>query len=72
MTKQALAHIARIMYDLQEECKSRDYCPNCPASILENGYHKRCYFGEKEPQGWEITKADIERLEGKSNAGGNP
>lgn len=68
MTKQELAHIARLMYDLQEECKSRDYCPNCPASISENGYHKRCYFGEKEPQMWEITKADIKRLDGESNA----
>lgn len=63
MTKQELAHIARLMYDLQEECESRDYCPNCSASITENGYHKRCYFDENEPQLWGITKADIERLE---------
>ena len=63
MTKQELAHIAKVMHDLQEECKSRDYCPNCQASISEHGYHKRCYFGKDEPQGWDITKADIERLE---------
>lgn len=63
MTKRELAHIAKVMYDLQKECEIRDYCPNCPASISENGCHKRCYFGKDEPQGWDITKADIERLE---------
>ena len=67
MNKQELAHIAKLMYNLQEECKSRDYCPNCNASIAENGYHKRCFWGKNEPQMWDIAEADIERLERESN-----
>ncbi len=58
MTKQELAHIAKVIYDLQEYCKIND-CQLCPANdywgccLADTGYI---------PQFWGITKADIERL----------
>lgn len=67
MNKQELAHIARLMYDLQEYCscewdESEDIpCQKCPA-----GVNALCDLFEPRhgiPRLWGITKADIERLE---------
>ena len=60
MTKQELAHRGRLMYDLQEYCRFSDECQSC---------HMIDYWGCRTvdvgaiPQFWNITKADIERLE---------
>lgn len=74
MTKQELAHIARLMYDLQEYCKWINgggrfnpydkQCGKCPFRLLD------CSFNKKNiimPLYWGITKVDIERLERESN-----
>ena len=60
MTKQELAHIARLMYDLQEYGHGRDHsdkrvCADCPIQELCMKNISAC--------NWHITKADIERLE---------
>ena len=71
MAKKDLAHIAKVMYDLQEYCRYID-------EINDNGYCDGCTFitdhvkcklikltkDNKIPcDNWNITKADIERLE---------
>lgn len=61
MTKQELAHIARVMYDLQEYCKYVD-CDEC--SLIADD---TTFGSKKAPANWGITLADIERLEGESN-----
>ena len=61
MTKQELAHIAKVMSDLQDYCYVRDHsdervCADCP--IQELCEENMSVFN------WPIiTKADIERLE---------
>ena len=63
MTKKELAHIARLMYDLQEYCKwLNSICNTCPLQWMG----KVCKI-KKYPSEWGITKADIERLERESN-----
>ena len=68
MTKQGLAHIARLMYDLQEYCainfwEKEKPCKECPAMGKRGcNLFVACYG---LPQMWGITKADIERLEGE-------
>jgi hypothetical protein len=71
MTKQELAHITRLMYDLQEYCRYIDElnnygeCNGC--TFLYD--HVKCRLialtkDNKIPcDNWNITKADIERLE---------
>jgi hypothetical protein len=75
MTKQELAHIARLMYDLQEYCKYVDElndhkeCNGC-AFLFE---HVKCRLirltkDNRIPcDNWQITKAAIERLERENN-----
>jgi len=75
MTKQELAHIARFMYDLQEYCRyidelnNHEECNGC--TFLHD--HVKCRLialtkDNKIPcDNWNITKADIERLERESN-----
>jgi hypothetical protein len=67
MTKQELAHIARLMYDLQEYCKSVNdvsSCDGCIFAVNENeGYCKLADDDYNVPCSWRITKADGERLE---------
>ena len=63
MTKQELAHIVRLMYGLQEYCKWLDsICNICPLQ-----WHNNVCRIKKYPSEWNITKADIERLERESN-----
>ena len=66
MTKQELAHVARLMYDVQESCKEKRYCDGCPA---KEGLVCRIKLmgADDVPANWHITKADIERLERESN-----
>jgi hypothetical protein len=71
MTKQELAHIANVMYDLQEYCRYVDElnnygeCNGC--TFLYD--HVKCRLialtkDNKIPcDNWGIIKADIERLE---------
>ena len=68
---QELAHIARVMYDLQEYCiyeadKSEGIsCQKCPAELDDLcDLFVPC---RGIPRLWGITKADIERLERESN-----
>ena len=67
MTKQELAHIAKVMYDLQEYCsygwdESEDIpCLGCPAGV--NALCDLFVAGRGIPRMWGITKADIERRE---------
>ncbi len=75
MTKQELAHIAKVMHDLQEYCKYIDElndhkeCKGC--TFLYD--HVKCRLialtkDNKIPcDNWHITDADIERLERESN-----
>ena len=71
MTKQELAHIARLMYDLQEYCSyewdESEEIPyqKCPAGL--NGICELFVPCCGIPRMWGITKADIERLERESN-----
>ena len=70
MTKQELAHIAKVMYDLQEYCKSLEIrlsCSGCPCVELKNVRLCMLYDEGKLPNDWEISQADIERLERESN-----
>jgi hypothetical protein len=71
MSKQELAHIARLMYDLQEYCRRLNidftytyllHCEKCPLDGLDCTQQSR-----KIPMVWHITEADIERLECESN-----
>lgn len=64
MTKQELAHIARLMYDLQEYCRFSNECQRC---FMADFW--RCLTVDVSciPQFWGITKADIERLEREAN-----
>lgn len=64
MTKQELAHIARLMYDLQEYCKFINRCQRCS---IRNDWGFCLIEASHIPQFWGITKADIERLERESN-----
>ncbi len=84
MTKQELAHIAKVMHDLQRYCvwqvynEHPNYCGYCPLwsykdnecslFMLYNGEYKKNCTG-KYPCKWHITEADIERLERESNDG---
>lgn len=71
MTKQEWAHIARLMYDLQEYCKDiyqsswliddNHRCYICFAN--NNGVCKLFIKRYGMPFKWDITKSDIERLE---------
>ena len=70
MTKQELAHIARLMYDLQEYCLKikPDDCKICN----KKGRCRVCKLTPQtrefiSPSYWHITEADIERLERESN-----
>ena len=75
VTKQELAHIARLMYDLQEYCRyidelnNHEECNGC--TFLYD--HVKCRLialtkDNKIPcDNWNITKADVERLERESN-----
>ena len=71
MTKQELAHIARLMYDLQEYCaygwdESEGIpCQKCPVRL--NGLCELFVACYGIPRLWGITKTDIERLERESN-----
>ena len=73
MTKQELAHIAKVMYDLQEYCRYTwddvdDIslgCPNCVAN--KGGVCELFVACHGTPIMWCITQADIERLERESN-----
>jgi hypothetical protein len=63
MTKQELLHIARLMYDLQEYCRTRD-CKDKECRIGGAFCGGLAPLGGGEPiSSWNITKADIERLE---------
>jgi len=71
MTKKELAHIARLMYDLQEYCRyidelnNHEECNGC-AFVYNRGDCRLIDLtnGTKVPcDNWGITKADIERLE---------
>jgi hypothetical protein len=64
MIKQELAHIAKVMYDLQEYCRFSDECQRCFMAEFW-----RCFTVDVSciPQFWGITKADIERLEREDN-----
>lgn len=70
MTKQELAHIARLMYELQEYCiyegeKSEGIsCQKCPA--YSDDLCDLFVPCRGIPRIWGITKADIERLERES------
>ena len=69
MTKQGVAHIARIMYDLQEYCAANFWgkyppCKGCAAN-KERLVCNLFVDGYGIPKMWGITKADIERLEGE-------
>ncbi len=73
MTKKELAHIARLMYDLQEYCRYIDDMndkENCNGCVFLYD-HAKCKLikltkDNKIPcDNWGITKADIERLERK-------
>ena len=82
MTKQELAHIAKVMHDLQRYCvwqvynEHPSYCGYCPLwsykdnecslFMLYNGEYQKNCTG-KYPCKWHITEADIERLERESN-----
>ncbi len=62
MNKKNFARIVRVMYDLQEYCKSNAACKGCQIGGL--------FCGECAPLGggvpiskWGITKDDIKRLE---------
>jgi hypothetical protein len=75
MTKQELVHIAKVMYDLQEYCRfidelnNHEECNGC--TFLFD--HVKCRLialtkDNKIPcDNWNITKADIARLERESN-----
>jgi hypothetical protein len=71
MTKQELAHIAKVMYGMQEYCsyewdESEDTpCLECPAGV--NVLCDLFVPARGIPKLWGITKADIERLERESN-----
>ena len=66
MTKRELAHIARLMYNLQEYCHNRG-CKGCQIGGAFCGI--LAPLGGGEPiSSWNIIKADIERLERESNA----
>ena len=71
MTKQELAHIAKVMYDLQEYCRYIDELNNheeCNGCTFLYG-HVKCRLialtkDNKIPcDNWGITKTDIERWE---------
>jgi hypothetical protein len=74
MTKQELAHIAKAMYELQEYCRWVNggerfnpydkQCGKCPLRLLDCSFNKTSII---MPLYWDITKADIERLERESN-----
>ena len=84
MTKQELAHIAKVMHDLQRYCvwqvynEHPNYCGYCPLwsykdnecslFMLYNGEYQKNCTGEY-PCKWHITEADIERLERDSDGG---
>jgi hypothetical protein len=61
MTKQELAHIAKVMYDLQEYCKQSDSCCYCPA--FDGDSKCSLSYGDSIPGDWGITPAGIQRLE---------
>lgn len=66
MTKKELAHIARLMYDLQEHCEFNFWenekpCKECAAK--ENEVCNLFVACHGIPKMWGITEADIERLE---------
>ena len=67
MTKRELVRIAKVMYDLQEYCKSVNNvssCDGCNFVVDENeGYCKLADDDYNVPCSWGITKTDIERLE---------
>jgi hypothetical protein len=70
MTKQELAHIARVMYDLQERCEFNFWefekpCKECAAN--KKGGCDLFVACHGIPKMWGITEADIERLERESN-----
>jgi hypothetical protein len=72
MTKQELAHIARVMYDLQEYCvfnflENEKPCKECAAK--KNEVCNLFVACHGIPEMWGITKADIERLERDSDGG---
>jgi hypothetical protein len=78
MSKQELAHIAKVMLDLQRYCvwqvynEHPNYCGYCPLwsykdnecslFMLYNGEYQKNCTG-KYPCKWHITEADIERQE---------
>lgn len=65
MTKQELAHIAKVMYDLQEYCKYVD-CANCAdeaRNLCDVFMDEDNPENNTAPVNFTITKADIERLE---------
>lgn len=71
MTKQELAHMARLMYDLQEYCSyewdesDETPCLKCPAGV--NVLCELFVACRGIPRMWGITKADIEHRERESN-----
>ena len=70
MTKQELAHIAKVMHDLQEHCAFNFWeiekpCKECAAN--KKGVCDLFVPCHGVPKMWGITKADIERLERESN-----
>lgn len=63
MTKHELAHIAKVMYDLQEECKRHKYkCIGCYGEHHPSQSNWCNFSSNMLPCEWGITKADIERL----------
>lgn len=67
-----LSEVARIMYDMQKYCKSKNH--QCSQCKYYAGFIGKCYVKQMwrescnseyaiPPRDWGITKADIERLE---------
>jgi hypothetical protein len=59
MTKQELAHIAKILLDWKNECKNVNNCKECAYLPVE----RFCRITDIPPAHWAINEADIERLE---------
>lgn len=58
-----LLRAAQIMYDLQERCKHRYFCPGCEAY---KGRTCRIKAGKQGvPAGWDITPEHLKRLEAR-------
>lgn len=65
MTKQELVRMARIMLNMQKLCMSLYWCTGCPAY---KGKTCRIKIGKVGvPANWQISNADIERLEEEAN-----